>query len=302
MQPIGGNHRPVDSYRLAERYRWVIGRRPLNTANAATPSVTPKEDFPMSIMLQSVSMDPIAVQPLTATLVSSDGKEILDVKAAFAAWGYTNFDAARAALPQIVQGGVQSAPTGAIEDPAGSAIGGSFSGAGGGSGAIYAHFNGLPNPADHLQPIPKIAMGAAIFNTSSGAGRRVVHTYSPLLGSLRPLDEGDRGNALTQIANGYYNTIIAFDRRSTELGPDGALLNLVPISAGIYAGSFASTKPSWGPTLRHLDPSYTLTAVLLAIAQVLTDKQPVPTLSLYYFDAGPCADAAKLAKALQSGT
>lgn len=171
---------------------------------------------------------------------------------------------------RVVSGGVHTAPVGVIQDPAGSAIGsgGRPSGAGA-SGAIYAAF-------PDLHPIPGIVPRAAVFNSSSGPGRRVLHTHSPQLAGSPPSPEACR-RALEDLANSYANALIAVERRGAELGTDGAVLNLVPVSAAIYAGHFRHRH------LDHLHPSYSITAVLLAVGCQRAAGGPVPQLALWYF-------------------
>ncbi len=205
---------------------------------------------------------PIAVDRVDASHFSADGYRITDPAALLADLGVTQ------TVPVPVRpGGVQTAPAGAIQDPAGSAVGSGTKPAGsGGSGAIYAAFG-------DLHPVPAMPETAAVFNSSPGPGRRVVHTYSPHLRES-PDDAAARARVIQDVANGYANTIAAFDARSADLGADGQLLNLVPIAAKIFAGSFKD------PALDHLHPSYTLVAVQLAAARAAR----VPKLAIWYFD------------------
>ena len=172
--------------------------------------------------------------------------------------GVSNLDGLVGVLGPPDPGGVQNAPTGVIQDPAGSAVGGTLGG-GGSSGKIYKKF--LPE----LEPIPWIEPRSAIFNTSIGKGQRVLHTHSPKLQGV-PSSAKDRRQVLEDLANSYSNALEAFRVRAPHLDKHGKLLNLVPVSAAIYAGSFADKK-FITPNLRsgHLRPSYTICAVVLAL-------------------------------------
>ena len=77
-------------------------------------------------------------------------------------------------------------------------------------------------------------------------------------------------------------------------GSAGDVLNLVPISSVIFAGRFATHKDGY-PGNGHLHPSYSLTAILLAADAMAKDGQVVPPTTIYYFDAGPAADAQVIA-------
>lgn len=175
---------------------------------------------------------------------------------------------------ELINDGVQGATSGVIQDPAGSAIGtGAKPGGGGASGAIYAAFT-------DLEPIPAMPERAAIFNGSNGPGKRILHSHSPQLKGS-PDDADARHTALQDIANTYANALLAFSEQYAQLGADNQRLNLVPISAGIFANNFRN--PDYLP-YGHLDPSYTLVAVALAIASVQTSIQHFPKLALYYYD------------------
>lgn len=249
----------------------------------------------MDASLAPVTRALIAEQPIADAHVSADGLQITDLTAVLGGYGA---DAAALAphVPKVMAGGVQSAPTGAVQDPAGSAIGARGFGAGGASGAIYGHFNGLPKTVDHLEFIPDMPPGASIFNASMGAGGRVLHTHSPMLGTPPGTPDG-RGATLTALANAYGTALLAFDAHKDMLVDDGALLNLVPVSAAIFAGPFAAHLPGY-PRNGHLHPSYTFAAVLLAASAVLATGAAVPDLTIYYFDDAVRADAGAIAAAL----
>lgn len=240
----------------------------------------------MANVIESVHLSPLASRALEAGFSSENLLEIPDPAPVLSAYGFAPGRDLYDSLPAVMRGGVQTAPHGVIQDPAGSAVGRDLAGAGA-SGAIYAFFDALPDSSDRLCDIPDIPAGAAIFNASQGAGRRVLHTHSPSLQrlNLQPASDLDRGRALAEIGNAYYNAIAAFNARSADLGDDGRLLNLVPVSAGIYGGAFANNRSEWDRATRHLDPTYTLTAVALALAQWRAQYGAVPSMNIYYFGA-----------------
>ncbi|MEM6477717.1 MAG: hypothetical protein AAF647_01595 [Pseudomonadota bacterium] len=240
--------------------------------------------------------------------VSDGGMVLSDVAALVKAWG-GDVAKASAHLPTVTAGGVQSAPTGVIQDPAGTLFySQSFSGAGAASGAIYDLFNNMSDEADHLVVPPKIANGSSIFNASTGAGGRVLHTFSPYLPAYvktGPSDATDRSNALAAIANGYGTALLAFSDHYKALGNEGTLLNLVPISANYFAGPFGYVKPAWqggmmDDPVKHLDPSYTFAALMLAISAALAKGAHIAPMTIYYFDRKVRADATQLAASLTS--
>lgn len=228
---------------------------------------------------------PVADVSVDDSLVGDGGKEITDIKGVLSAFGADPVQA-KAYLPSVIQGSVVKAPSGASQDPAGSAVGAKGFGASGGSRAIYDYFNNLPNPVDHLEFIPQMDMGQSVQNDSAGEGKRVIHTYSPMLGGEPDIDV-NRGRQLAAIANGYCTAMQAFNAAG---GSAGDVLNLVPISAVIFAGSFATHKAGY-PGKGHLHPSYSLAAILLAADAMDKAGETVPPMTIYYFDAGPAADA-----------
>jgi hypothetical protein len=182
---------------------------------------------------------------------------------------------------------VQHAKRGVIQDPAGTAVGGSLVGAGGASGRIYAKFNDLKN-------IPSMARGAAVFNASAGPGRRVLHSYGfQLQGD--PGRSGDRAGALLALADTYANALFAFADRVGELGEHGQLLNLVPVSASIYANEFADGRQFQN---RHLDPSYSLVAFVVAAGSVLEQGIAVPQTTMCFYEPDVYARAVQFRDAL----
>jgi hypothetical protein len=180
-------------------------------------------------------------------------------------------------MPIIVQGGINKAKIGVIQDPAGSAIGAQYLFGAGASGAIYDTFE--------LNPIPWIEPEQCVFNSTSYDGKRVLHTHSPTLEGS-PHKHNDRMKAIISLSNAYYNTIIAFNEKSNELGNDGKLLNMVPISASIFAGRFLR-KLGGG----HLDPSFTFMAIAVAIGKLLLNKQQIPKMTIYFYDPQVCQRA-----------
>ncbi len=177
---------------------------------------------------------------------------------------------------------MQSATTGVIQDPAGSAVGQSKPFGGGASGGIYAAF-------PDLEGIPKMGHGDSVFNTSVGPGKRVLHTYSPefSMENLRPSDISNCNRALDLLTNAYINAYTA----SADAAADSSnnlhgitLINCVPLSGKIFAGHFqdkslAKDEFDGG----HLHPSYTIAAMLLAQAYLYTNKISVLSTALYYY-------------------
>jgi hypothetical protein len=205
---------------------------------------------------KEIATNPIHLNSLP-NLFNSEGLEVDDSRELLEQLGVDN-------LSQLVPvltpdpGAVQNAPDGVIQDPAGTAIGAGDQGlrdAGGASRQIYDKF-------PDLKPIPTIHVKSAIFNSTTGPGRRVLHTYSPPFyppPRRDPTLSKDRQQALEDLANAYANAIEAFRDRADALGKDGTLLNLVPVSAVLFAGSFQD------PKYNHLHPSYTICAIVLAL-------------------------------------
>jgi hypothetical protein len=217
-----------------------------------------------------IAINPIDMQTLLPVdLFAGDGLAVVEPAELLRQQGLDELGELVGTLSPV-QGGVQDAPTGAVQDPAGSAIGSGRRPAGGGaSGAIYQRFT-------DLMPIPSIEPRAAIFNSSTGPGRRVLHTHSPrLTGS--PGRSEDRRQVIEDLANAYANALAAFADRAAELGGEGTMLNLVPVSAGIFSGRFNDT------TLDHLHPSYTVCAVALALGWWRRTGASAPPLTIYYF-------------------
>ena len=78
------------------------------------------------------------------------------------------------------------------------------------------------------------------------------------------------------------------------MGADGALLNLVPVSAAIFAGPFANAKYASA----HLHPSYSIAAIALAAATLAKAGTTLPAMTLYYYPADVFADAQAVMKTL----
>jgi len=197
---------------------------------------------------------------------SDDGLIITNLKLA---WGDTNFDLIKTHIPNIVQDAIQNAPFGAIQDPAGSAIGtGHKPGGGGASGAIYAKFK--------LKPIPNIPQGSSIFNSTTNIGKKILHSHSYVL-SGNPTNETDRNIVIQNIKETYLNALIEFNNGKYNLEiVDKDILNLVPVSASIYGGTFVYNG--------HLHPSYTFVALIKAIDEAIKNGVPIPKLNIYYYD------------------
>ena len=87
-------------------------------------------------------------------------------------------------------------------------------------------------------------------------------------------------SALVALATAYANALLAVAARAGELGADGELCNLVPISGAIFAGGFRRERFF---ATAHLDPSYTLVALVVAVAYVRAQGASVPPLTLCYF-------------------
>lgn len=223
----------------------------------------------MSTQPPEVAENPIHVRPVAVDVFARRGLEIADPGGLLLHQGVDRPGEPFGDL-RSVQGGVQDAGAGAIQDPAGSAIGSGHRPTGGGaSGAIYAKF-------PDLVPIPRIEPRSAIFNSSTGPGRRVLHTHSPYL-SGSPDQSEDRRRVIEDLANAYANALVAHADRFAELGADVASLNLVPVSAGIVSGAFADT------TLDHLHPSYTFCALALALGWWRGTGAALPALTIYFF-------------------
>jgi hypothetical protein len=223
----------------------------------------------MSTEPTEIANNPIRLETLQPDLFVRDGLEIVDPGALLRQLGLDTVGELVGTLVPV-QGGVQDAPHGAIQDPAGSAIGSGHRPAGAGaSGAIYQRF-------PDLMPIPRIEPRSAIFNSSTGPGRRVLHTHSPRLEGSPERNE-DRRRAIEDLANAYANALVAFSARAAELADDGTALNLVPVSAGIFCGRFTD------PTLDHLHPSYTMCAVVLALGWWRGSGGSLPPATIFFY-------------------
>lgn len=205
----------------------------------------------------------------------ADGRAIADVAAVLDAFGVPVPDDALAeSLPELRNIGIDAAPSGVLQDPAGSAVGAPALAGGGASGRIYARF-------PDLHPIPAMPPQAAVCNASSGPGRRVLHSHSPQLAG-RPEREADRIANLTALATTYANALLALDAEREWLGDDAGVCNLVPVAASIYAGAFARDRIF---EHAHLDPSYTIVAVVIAMAHVRSLGVAVPRTTLCFWEA-----------------
>jgi hypothetical protein len=240
--------------------------------------------------IQEVSINPIQIGKTDSSDFSSDGLVVTHPLQILNGLGYTDLTSILAKLPAVHHGGVQSAPIGVIQDPAGSAIGTRHKPRGSGAaGAIYAKF-------PDLKEIDPIAPRSSIFNRSIGPGHRVLHTHSPRLAGS-PTSASARSKVLEDLSNSYYNAVVAVNRRSGALGEHGKLLNLVPVSASIYAGDFADDQHD--PP--HLDRSYTLTAIMIAIGEALKTGESLVDLTLHCFSQDAYVDTGKLVSTLKAG-
>jgi hypothetical protein len=224
------------------------------------------------------SADIAAPGHLDPAWFSDGGRSIDNMSTVLAAFDVGRDDDLAASLPEIINVGVHKTPTGVIQDPAGSAVGSRSLSGGGASGAIYSAFG-------DLMPIPNMRVGAAVFNRSTGPGRRVLHTYSP------------RSSALVTLATAYANALLAVAARGGEIGADGELCNLVPISGAIFAGEFRRERFFM---TAHLDPSYTLVALVVAIAHVRGRGAALPPLTLCYFGADVARRAVEVRAAIHA--
>jgi hypothetical protein len=239
--------------------------------------------------IREVNINPVRIGATDPSWFAAGGLVVADPVALARGLGFAEVDVILNALPALRQGGVQGAATGVIQDPAGSAVGsGTTPGGGGASGAICSRF-------PDLEPIDAIAPRSAIFNRSTGPGRRVLHTHSPRLAG-NPENEAVRNKVLEDLANAYYNALVSVEQRSAALGEDGKLLNLVPVSASIYAGRFAKNEHG----TPHLDCSYTLTAIMIAIGKLLTKQQTIVALTLSYFSPHTYEAASALVATLKN--
>jgi hypothetical protein len=224
-------------------------------------------------VLTEIATNPIHLATLPA-LFTSDGLEVQSPAQLLQQLGISKITELVSSLRPL-PGDVQKAPTGVIQDPAGVAIGfnGSpkDSGAGAASIAIYQQF-------PDLQPIPSIKPRSAIFNSSTGPGHRVLHTYSPELAGS-PGTSSARQQVIEDLANAYANALGAFRERAPDLGADGTLLNLIPVSAGDFANQFKLGKPYF-----HLHPSYTICAIALALNWWRSSSSALPPLTLYFHE------------------
>ncbi len=223
--------------------------------------------------------------PKEKNLFSDDGKVITNIKLAL-----KDVDPKKIArnLPEIVSGkGVQEAVKGVIQDPAGSAINSKSKPSGSGaSGVIYGKFK-------DLEPIPFISPGESKFNSTTGVGKKILHTHSYTLGG-DPRNEIDRQKVLNNITDSYYNTILKFNENKPNLQQqDQDILNLVPVSASIYAGDFAIEEgiEPYNYKTKHLHPSYTMVALVKAIDKAIKYEKQIPKLYIYFYDSNVANNA-----------
>jgi hypothetical protein len=225
----------------------------------------------------------VDIKGLDQNHFSSDGLQVLLIEDVIKKTGFSDvLDEIKAKSIKIEPNSVQSASTGIIQDPAGSAVGQAKPSGGGASGGIYKAF-------PDLDGIPKIGHGASVFNTSSGPGKRVLHTYSPefSMENLKPSITADCNRALTLLTNAYINAYLASADASAD--PTGnmhgtVLINLVPLSGKIFAGNFADKSLAKEIfEVGHLHPSYTIASILLAQGYLFQNKDNVLDAALHYW-------------------
>jgi hypothetical protein len=124
----------------------------------------------------------------------------------------------------------------------------------------------------------------------------VLHTHSPQLQG-EPTSAAARNQVIEDLSNAYYNAFVAMNQRADALQERGGLLNLVPVSAGIYAGEFAVDKHD----APHLDRSYTITAIMIAIGELMRRGKTPVQLTLYCYAADSYHETVDLLSQLKSG-
>jgi hypothetical protein len=222
----------------------------------------------------------IVIQGLSDDVFSTDGKSITDPVKLISQIGLGDqWNHLKSYIPHIINRGNQGAVTGVIQDPAGSAVGsGAFPLGAGGSGAIYTKFT-------DLKPIPQMAFTEAVFNSSTGPGFRVLHSYSPDLSDftlqLKVTKLIDREKAIELISRTYANAMFAtIDAANTKSGllENVSKINFTAVSGNIYAGSFKTDD------INHLHPSYHLLAIMIASAEILKNNLTPLTGDFYLYD------------------
>lgn len=159
----------------------------------------------------------------------------------------------------LVFGSITEEKEGVIQDPAGSAVGANALIGGGLSGAIYKKFG------EDLQVIPHIEPGASLLNSGEHPNaRRILHTYSPHLGSCENLRV-----AMTRLSDAYLGAIREFVNQSDRHKQN--TFNLCAISAAIYGAHFRIIWPE-AQGAGHIDPSLTEGALCTAIARYLREN------------------------------
>ena len=210
------------------------------------------------------------IQKKDIKIFSDNGLVIINLKELLKTKN-VNMETIKKHLPIVVHGGVDGADVGAIQDPAGSAIGsGNKPDGGGASDAIYKKFL-------DLEPIPQINKGDAVFNGSTGLGKKILHSYAYSL-TENPSNENDRYTVINKLKKTYVNAIKVFGQGKSKLDKkDQHRLNLVPVSAAIFGGQFKDAS------IGHLQPSYTFAAIVLAIDECIKGHVDIPELYIYYY-------------------
>ena len=216
----------------------------------------------------------VSINGLSDSFIDTQNKTLTNLKDLLVQSGYkSELDTLSKYLPAVLNKGVQSATSGVIQDPAGSAIGsGQFPKGGGASGAIYNHFS-------DLKPIPRINPIEAVFNESELDGGRVLHCYSPYLNGS-PNTLSDCTVALQALTNAYLNAFTAIRLLPPTPGTPQIFreFGAVPLAGRIFAHNFKNND------LDHLHPGNTVASILIAQSEMIRAGKTVPKLTIYYFD------------------
>ncbi len=227
--------------------------------------------------------------PKEKNLFSDDGKVITNIKLALKD---IDLNKIKDYLPDIEKGNIEDAKVGAIQDPASSAIGSTYfpyvtKGIGNPvSKAIYEKF-------DDLKPIPPITQNKSIFNSTTGKGKKILHTQC-YVSYGDPTKEKDRQIQIQNIEDSYYKAFVEFNDGKGKLDSnDKGTLNLVPLPGN--GGKFEITKDTkpYNYNVNHLHPSYIILGLLKAINRAVTKFPPIPIplLCIYFNDANVAKDA-----------
>ena len=236
----------------------------------------------------NILINPKPTKLVDLPLFSADGKTIVDFSAFLKGLNPKNIKTILNKLPTIYIGGVDKAPIGAIQDPAGTAIGAVDritklplkpirTGSGGASSSIY---NAFPD----LEHIPNFKEGESQFNSTKGLGKKILHTHAyDLRKQNKNPKYGDHASdIILLLQDSYANAILCFNKYKNNLDiKDRYILNLVPLSASIFASDFGKTY--FGMDGFHMSPSYTFMGIIYAMNNILNNKGEIPNLNIYYF-------------------